>query len=154
MSLVWGSRHCKQHKMTAERAKMAFGEKMHVGRDSADVMYVYIYIYIYTHTRHIYIYIYIYICIIVSVIIINVIYVYMYMCIYIYIYIHIYVIIYNDSYVYRYRYIHIHVCIHTYSHARPIFKLRTVRPRIFESEFRNHCAKELVRALRKPTSFV
>ena len=27
------------------------------------------------------------------------------------------------------------------------------RPRIFESEFRNHCAKKLVGALRKPTSF-
>ena len=35
-----------------------------------------------------------------------------------------------------------------------IFILRIVRPRIFESKFRNHCAKKLVGALRKPTSFV
>ena len=38
--------------------------------------------------------------------------------------------------------------------VRPFFILRTVRPRIAESEFRNHCAKKLVGALRKPTSFV
>ena len=37
---------------------------------------------------------------------------------------------------------------------RPLFILRIVRPRIFESEFRNHCAKKLVGALRKPTSFM
>ena len=32
--------------------------------------------------------------------------------------------------------------------------LRIFRPRIFESKFRNHCAKKLVGALRKPTSFM
>ena len=37
---------------------------------------------------------------------------------------------------------------------RPFFTLRTVGPRIFESTFRNHCAKKLVGALRKSTSFV
>ena len=37
---------------------------------------------------------------------------------------------------------------------RPFFILRIVRPRIFESTFRNRCAKELDGALRKPTSFV
>ena len=37
---------------------------------------------------------------------------------------------------------------------RLIFKLRIVRPRIFESKFRNHCAKKLDGALRKPTSFL
>ena len=37
---------------------------------------------------------------------------------------------------------------------RPLFILRIVRPRIFESKFRNHCAKKLDGALRKPTSFV
>ena len=36
----------------------------------------------------------------------------------------------------------------------PNFTLRIVRPRIFESKFRNHCAKKLDGALRKPTSFV
>ena len=38
--------------------------------------------------------------------------------------------------------------------VRPFFILRIVRPRIFESKFRNHCAKKLVGALRKPTSFM
>ena len=37
---------------------------------------------------------------------------------------------------------------------RPCFILRIVRPRIFESKLRNHCAKKLVGALRKPTSFM
>ena len=37
---------------------------------------------------------------------------------------------------------------------RPFFILRVVRPRIFESKFRNHCAKKLVCALGKPTSFI
>ena len=37
---------------------------------------------------------------------------------------------------------------------RPIFIRIIVRPRIFESKFRNHCAKKLDGALRKPTSFV
>ena len=41
-----------------------------------------------------------------------------------------------------------------YVTLRPFVILRIVRPRIFESEFRNHCAKKLVGALRKPTSFV
>ena len=40
------------------------------------------------------------------------------------------------------------------SSLRPFFILRIVRPRIFESKFRNHCAKKLVGALRKPTSFM
>ena len=31
---------------------------------------------------------------------------------------------------------------------------RTGIPRIFESQLRDHCAKKLVGALRKPTSFV
>ena len=38
--------------------------------------------------------------------------------------------------------------------ARPIFILRILRPRIFESKVWNHCAKKLDGALRKPTSFV
>ena len=38
--------------------------------------------------------------------------------------------------------------------VRPIFILRILRPRIFESTFRNHCAKKLDGALRKSTSFV
>ena len=37
---------------------------------------------------------------------------------------------------------------------RPIFILRILRPRIFESKFRNHCAKKSVGALRKSTYFV
>ena len=37
---------------------------------------------------------------------------------------------------------------------RSIFTLRIVGPRIFESAFRNHCAKKLDGALRKSTSFV
>ena len=35
--------------------------------------------------------------------------------------------------------------------VRPIFILRILRPRIFESKFRNHRAKKLVGALRKST---
>ena len=42
----------------------------------------------------------------------------------------------------------------TGSFLRPFFILRIVRPIIFESKFRNHCAKKLDGALRKPTSFV
>ena len=42
----------------------------------------------------------------------------------------------------------------TCSHIRPFFILRIVRPRIFESKFRNYCAKKLDGALRKSTSFV
>ena len=38
--------------------------------------------------------------------------------------------------------------------VRPFFILRIVRPRIFESKFRNHCAKKLDGALRKSLSFV
>ena len=38
--------------------------------------------------------------------------------------------------------------------VRPFFILIIVRPRIFESKFRNHCAKKLVGALRKPTSLM
>ena len=38
--------------------------------------------------------------------------------------------------------------------VRPIFILRILRPRIFESKFRDHCAKKLEGALRKSTSFV
>ena len=38
--------------------------------------------------------------------------------------------------------------------AQSIRKLRIVRPRIFESTFRNHCDKKLDGALRKSTSFV
>ena len=37
---------------------------------------------------------------------------------------------------------------------RPCFILRIVRPRIFESTFRNYCAKKLDGALRTSTSFV
>ena len=37
---------------------------------------------------------------------------------------------------------------------RPIFILRILRPRIFESKFRDHCTKNLDGALRQPTSFV
>ena len=37
---------------------------------------------------------------------------------------------------------------------RPFLILMIVRPRIFESKFRDHCAKKLDGALRKPTSFV
>ena len=36
---------------------------------------------------------------------------------------------------------------------RPFVILRILRPRIFESKFRDHCAKKLDGALRKPTSF-
>ena len=38
--------------------------------------------------------------------------------------------------------------------VRPFFILIIVRPRIFESKLRNHCAKKLVGALGKPTSFM
>ena len=38
--------------------------------------------------------------------------------------------------------------------VRPFFILRIVRPRIVESTFRNHCAKKLDGAPRKPTSSV
>ena len=41
-----------------------------------------------------------------------------------------------------------------YRSLQPFFILRIVRPRIFESKFRNHCAKKLIGALRKPTSFM
>ena len=37
---------------------------------------------------------------------------------------------------------------------RPFFTLRIVGPRIFESTFRNYCARKLDGALRKSTSFV
>ena len=37
---------------------------------------------------------------------------------------------------------------------QPFVILRIVRPRIFESKFRSRCAKKLVGALRKPTSFM
>ena len=37
---------------------------------------------------------------------------------------------------------------------RPFVILRIVGPRIFESKFRNHCAKKIVGAPRKPTSFM
>ena len=37
---------------------------------------------------------------------------------------------------------------------RPIFIQTIFRPRIFESTFRDHCAKKLDGALRNPTSFV
>ena len=40
-------------------------------------------------------------------------------------------------------------------HLRPFLILIIVRPRIFESKFRDHCAaKKLDGTLRKPTSFV
>ena len=39
-------------------------------------------------------------------------------------------------------------------YIRPFFILRIVRPIIFESELWNHCAKKLVGALTKPTSFM
>ena len=54
--------------------------------------------------------------------------------------------------IHMYMYIYIYVYISIY--IRPLFMLRIVRPRIFESKFRNHCAKKLVCALRKPTSFI
>ena len=38
--------------------------------------------------------------------------------------------------------------------VRPFFILRIVRPRTFESRFRNHCAKRLDGALRTSTSFM
>ena len=38
--------------------------------------------------------------------------------------------------------------------ATPCCYGRVVRPRIFESKFKNHCANKLVGALRKPTSFM
>ena len=38
--------------------------------------------------------------------------------------------------------------------VRPLLILTIVRPRIFESKFRNHCAKKLDGALRTSTSFV
>ena len=98
-------------------------------------IHVYIYIYIYTYIcvyiYNIYIYIYIYICVI-----------------YIYIYIYIY-ICYN--YIADYT---ASACVTRVIYDTPIFVLRIVRPRIFESTFRNHCAKKLVGALRKSTSFV
>ena len=39
-------------------------------------------------------------------------------------------------------------------HLRPNVVLIIFRPRIFESKFRDHCAKKLDGALRKPTSLV
>ena len=37
--------------------------------------------------------------------------------------------------------------------VRPFVILRIVRLKIFESKFRNHCAKKVDGALRKPASF-
>ena len=78
--------------------------------------------------------------------------------------------VYMYMYVYVYIYIYMHVCntitidcdslyvlplfIYVIRRIRPFVILRIVRPRIFESKFRNHCAKTLDGALRKSTSFV
>ena len=84
------------------------------------------------------------------------------MCMYVYIHIYIYIYIYMSSRSAR------SVCPcgdpwgtplrleteHAWAPIRSFFILRIVRPRIFESKFRNHCAKKLVGALRKPTSFM
>ena len=127
-------------------------------------MYVYIYIYIY-HCMCVYIYKHMYI--------------YIYICIYIdtlYIYIHKYTPVYVYIYIYiHYIYIYIHICMyHPRLHAeeavpclrcgsvcmvrpislRSIFIPQILRPRIFESNFRNRRAKKSDGALRKSTSFV
>ena len=133
-----------------------------------DARCVCIYIYIHIDLRNIYIYIYVYIYI----------YIYRHNKTYIYIYIHILLVLLG---VYNIR-IHVTVygiqhtdtqhmnstCytkynmdslrgsslnIGTVQRIRPFFILIIVRPRIFESKLRNHCAKKLVGALRKPTSF-
>ena len=83
----------------------------------------------------------------------------MYVCIYIYIYLSFYIYIYIYTYIYTYIYIDTwpRPSLATSVQAallRPFFILIIVRPRIFESKFRDHCAKKLDGALRKPTSFV
>ena len=141
-------------------------------------MYVYIYIYIYVHTR---IYTYmddaagellacvaeqdqaavaldLYIYVTISYVMYNIV------C-----YVQ-YLVFYSISLQYRmlcYRCVCVYVCyvmlysdiislyhIIVYYIIRPFVILRIVRPIIFESKFRNHCAKKLVGALRKSTSFV
>ena len=52
-------------------------------------------------------------------------------------------------FLYSYYYIIIYVLLF----LRPFFILRILRPRIFESKFRDYCAKKLDGALRKSTSF-
>ena len=104
------------------------------------------------YTRiHVYMYTWICICII---------YIYIYVCVYIYIYIYIYI---REGGLWRRGPrlptpspidIVIHISATNNKHIRSFFILRIVRPRIFESKFRNHCAKKLVGALRKPTSFM
>ena len=55
---------------------------------------------------------------------------------------------------YRTLYYGIYYIIFLTYHVRPFFILRIVRPRIFESKFRNYCAKKLDGALRNlPPSF-
>ena len=92
--------------------------------------------------------------------------------IHIYIYIHIsfslsiYIYIYTyATYIYIYMYIHTytvywtstineHMLLTLHLNIRPFFILSILRPRIFESKFRDHCAKKLDGALRKSTFFV
>ena len=89
------------------------------------------------------------------------IYIYIYTHTYIYVYIPAYIHTYIHTYVYIYIYIYIHKYIYIYVYTeeralslRSIFTLRIVRPRIFESTFRDYCAKKLDGAPRKSTSFV
>ena len=63
-------------------------------------------------------------------------------------------VIFTESYCTRYFIICIISMSSSINMLRPFFILIIVRPRIFESKFRNHCAKKLVGALRKPTSFM
>ena len=133
-------------------------------------IWIYIYIYIYTYmSMHVYIYIYIYI------------YIWIYTYLSIYKYIYIYICAYIPMHTHTCIYVAISCDIINYTQVypclvpsrrrsacfvglemlplakvqlRPFFILRIVRPRIFESKFRNHCAKKLVGALRKPISFV
>ena len=72
----------------------------------------------------------------------------MYVGMYIYIYIHTYIYIYIERERER------GGADNHFNNLRPIFILRIVRPRIFESEFRNYCAKQLDGALRKSIAFV
>ena len=77
-------------------------------------------------------------------------YIYIYTHIQIYIHIHIY-LAFGFAPLRRSRRPFVDYCIR---YLRPIVILIILRPRIVESKFRNHCAKELDGALRKPTSFV
>ena len=134
-------------------------------------IYIYIYIYICIQTLYIYIYMYIHTHMFVCFISLSLslwlslsIWIYMYLCLYTYTYTYFMFVLLStqraflpsswpgcpvfapeavEDFLQR-----------LWMVLRPIVILRISRPRIFESKFRDHCAKKLDGALRKSTSFV